>query len=138
MVQEVVEREGVGEREGGVGFAEVEVDAPDMGGWADRYMVGCEFFFFFLWLCGLRGWGCEFFRVLSRFRVLFLSLSLSFSLFLSLSLSLSLSPLSPLSLSFSFSSFSPLSLFLSLLSLSLSLCTGERETRNGEARDWME
>ena len=38
MVREMVER-GVGKAEGGVGFAEVEIDSPNIGDLASRYMV---------------------------------------------------------------------------------------------------
>lgn len=34
LVQELIEKDGVGEKEGGVSFVEVEMDSPDMGGLA--------------------------------------------------------------------------------------------------------
>ncbi|KAK3696306.1 hypothetical protein LTR37_018042 [Vermiconidia calcicola] len=32
MIQELIERDGIGEEQGGVSFAEVEMDSPDLGG----------------------------------------------------------------------------------------------------------
>lgn len=34
MIQELIEKEGVGEEQGGVSFVEVEMDSPDLGGLA--------------------------------------------------------------------------------------------------------
>lgn len=62
MIRELVESEGVGEEEGGVGFAEVEFDAPTLtsGGGPEglgmRFMV--RFFGGLFFGCGC-GWGEE-------------------------------------------------------------------------------
>lgn len=34
MIQELIEKDGVGEEQGGVSFVEVEMDSPDLGGLA--------------------------------------------------------------------------------------------------------
>jgi len=34
LIQELLEKDGIGEAEGGVGFVEVEMDSPDLGGMA--------------------------------------------------------------------------------------------------------
>lgn len=44
VIKEVIEEEGIGEREGSVGFAEVEFDAPDNVELGMRYMVRMQSF----------------------------------------------------------------------------------------------
>lgn len=39
IIREVIEQQGFGEEDGGVGFAEVVVDAVGMGGLGGEYMV---------------------------------------------------------------------------------------------------
>ena len=39
IIREMIEREGAGESKGGVGFAEVEFDAPTVGELGGRYAV---------------------------------------------------------------------------------------------------
>lgn len=34
MIQELIEKEGIGEEQGGISFVEVEMDSPDLGGLA--------------------------------------------------------------------------------------------------------
>lgn len=38
-MRELIENDGVGERGGGVAFAEIEMDAPNIGDLAGRYIV---------------------------------------------------------------------------------------------------
>jgi hypothetical protein len=39
MVQELIEKDGIGEEQGGVSFVEVEMDSPDLGGVAGLGMT---------------------------------------------------------------------------------------------------
>lgn len=39
MIRELIERDGIGEKEGGVSYAEVEIDSPTIGDLAMRYIV---------------------------------------------------------------------------------------------------
>lgn len=39
LIQELIERDGIGEQEGGVGFAEVQIDVPTIGDLPMRYLV---------------------------------------------------------------------------------------------------
>lgn len=39
VIRDVIEKDEIGESEGGVGFAEVEVDAPGLGGLGGEYFV---------------------------------------------------------------------------------------------------
>jgi hypothetical protein len=45
MVKDLIEKEGVGEAEGGVGFAEVKVDAVEMAPLGGEYFVSWVSFF---------------------------------------------------------------------------------------------
>lgn len=56
IVRDVIEQEGAGEADGGVGFAEVEVDARGMGELGREYFVSLVLFF----LVGFLGWGSTF------------------------------------------------------------------------------
>lgn len=49
--------EGVGEEQGGVSFAEIELDSPTLGGLALRYQVRCSPIPNHLWACEL--WSFE-------------------------------------------------------------------------------
>lgn len=39
LIKDAIERETIGEKEGGIGYAEVEIDSPTIGDLAGRYMV---------------------------------------------------------------------------------------------------
>lgn len=78
IIREVIEQQGFGEEYGGVGFAEVVVDAVGMGTLGGEYMVRIFFSFFRIYLCN-DAWGkvkCLIFPFL--FLVIFPAASLFF------------------------------------------------------------
>ena len=42
IIKDAIEREGIGQKEGGVSYAEVEMDSPNIGSLATTYMVSAR------------------------------------------------------------------------------------------------